>query len=90
MKITEINWRQFGEPGERVKAMCSIVLDNVLVIHEVRVIKGRQRLFVAYPNKAYDKSDKNGCVYPIDNDLRRAWEKEILASFVAAIKEDAS
>ena len=85
MTITQITWRQFGAPGDRVKGVASIVLDDELVIHEVRVIVGHSRLFVSYPNKEYDTHDQTGCVYPINDTTRREWEREILTSFVKAM-----
>lgn len=82
LKITEITFRHFGTAGDRIKAAASIVIENQLVIHEVRIIQGTRRgLFVAYPNKEYNIFDKTGCVYPINDVVRRTWERQILSSY---------
>ncbi len=85
LKITEIRWAQFAtDPNDRVFGMCRVLIDDCLVINEVRVINGRERVYVAYPNKAYNSRHKNGAVYPIDDELRREWESVILADFEQA------
>lgn len=85
LKITEITFRHFGGADERIKAMASVVIENQLVIHEVRIIDGPLRgLFVSYPNKKLDTQDKNSCAHPIDNETRIAWEQQILETFEAA------
>lgn len=85
LKITEITFRYFGGADERIKAVASIVIENQLVIHEVRIIDGPLRgLFVAYPNKKLDMQDKNSCAHPINNETRIAWEKQILETYDTA------
>ncbi len=88
MKITSIKWMQFAtDPNDKVLGMCTIVLEGVLVINEIRVINGRARVYVSYPNRAYNVRHKSGAVYPIDDELRRQWEDVILADFEAAYME---
>ena len=88
MKITTIKWMQFAtEPNDRVLGMCTIVVEGILVINEVRVINGWSRVYVTYPNRAYVSRYKNGAVYPIDDELRREWEDAILADFERAYME---
>ena len=82
MKITNISWiRLATDPRDKVLGMCSLVIDDCLVINEVRVVVGRNRIYVSYPNRAYEPRRKNGSVYPINDELRRAWESNILADF---------
>lgn len=76
LQITEIRWHSFGEEYNRVKAMCTIVIDNKLVIHEIRVIKGK-RLYVEYPQR----KDKDSYAHPIDGELGEAWEQTILSAY---------
>ena len=84
LKITGIRWQFFAtDPKDNVLAMASIIIHDQLIIHEVRVIRGKERVFVAYPNKQYNVRDRKGSVYPIDDFLRREWEHQILADYRA-------
>ena len=40
MEITEIRMMLMDEPGERVRAFCSITFDNVFVVRDVKIIEG--------------------------------------------------
>ena len=84
LKITGIRWQFFAtDPKDNVLAMASIFVNNQLIIHEVRVIRGKTRTFVSYPNKKLNPQDDRGCAYPIDDLLRREWEHQILADYRA-------
>lgn len=88
MKITSIKWMQFAtDPKDKVFGMCTIVVEGILVINEIRVINGHSRVYVTYPNRAYNVRNKSGAVYPIDDELRSQWEDEILADFERAYTE---
>lgn len=76
LQITEIRWHAFGEENDRVKAMCTIVINRKLVIHEVRIIKGK-RLYVEYP----PRKEKDSYAHPIDGELGGAWEQTILSAY---------
>lgn len=85
LHITEITFRHFGDTGDRIKAVASIVIENQFVVHEVRIIDGPRRgLFAAYPNKAYNQFDTTGCAHPITDITRKAWEQQLLDTYINA------
>lgn len=51
MEITEVRIKLVDEPGERLKAFCSITLDNCFVVRDLKIIEGAQGLFVAMPSR---------------------------------------
>lgn len=51
MEITEVRIKLVDEPGERLKAFCSITLDNCFVVRDLKIIEGHQGLFVAMPSR---------------------------------------
>ncbi len=84
LKITGIRWQFFAtDPKDNVLAMASIFVNDQLIIHEVRVIRGKSRIFVSYPNKQLNPRDWKGCAYPIDDNVRQKWEQQILADYRA-------
>ena len=51
MNITEVRVKLLGGRSDRLRAFCSITLDDEFVVHDLRVIEGRQGLFVAMPSR---------------------------------------
>jgi len=50
MNITDIKIRKIFTEG-KVRAVVSIILDGDFAVHDLKVIEGVERLFVAMPNR---------------------------------------
>ena len=55
MNITDIRIRKIYEDA-RLKALVSVTIDGDLAVHDIKVIEGPERLFVAMPSR----KDENG------------------------------
>lgn len=51
MEITEVRIKLMEEPGERLKAFCSITFDDAFVIRDLKIIEGTSGPFVAMPSR---------------------------------------
>lgn len=51
MNITEVRVKLMQRRTDRLRAFCSITIDNDFVVHDLRVIEGRKGLFVAMPSR---------------------------------------
>ncbi len=51
MEITEVRVKLMDEPGERLKAFCSITFDNAFVVRDLKIIEGASGPFVAMPSR---------------------------------------
>lgn len=51
MEITEVRIKLMDEPGERLKAFCSITFDNCFVVRDLKIIDGSNGPFVAMPSR---------------------------------------
>lgn len=81
MIITETKIRSINTTGEgRLKAIVSITIDNCLAIHDIKVIEGDDRLFVAMPSRK-DNGIFRDIVHPIDEKTRNMLEDAILESY---------
>ena len=80
MQITNVKIRRLYQ-DQRLKALVSVTLDGVLAIHDIKVIQGPERLFVAMPSR----KDDNGCfrdiVHPISAAARQLLEGSILEEY---------
>ena len=51
MEITEVRIKLMEEPGERLKAFCSITFDDSFVVRDLKIIEGTNGPFVAMPSR---------------------------------------
>ena len=51
MDITEVRIKLMEEPGERLKAFCSITFDDSFVVRDLKIIEGASGPFVAMPSR---------------------------------------
>jgi stage V sporulation protein G len=49
--ITEVRVKLMEEPGERLKAFCSITFDDSFVVRDLKIIEGSNGPFVAMPSR---------------------------------------
>lgn len=61
MNITEVKIKLMNNRSDRLRAFCSITVDNDFVIRDLRIIEGAKGTFVAMPSrKLTDKCQKCG------------------------------
>jgi len=61
MKITEVRVTLMSNKGTRLKAFCSVTMDNEFVVRDIKVIEGAGGHFVAMPSrKMTDHCEKCG------------------------------
>ena len=61
MKITEVRVKLVNNKDDRLKAFCSMTLDNEYVVRDIKVIEGTGGYFVAMPSrKMSDHCEKCG------------------------------
>ncbi len=51
MEITEVRIKLIEDPGERLKAFCSVTFDNCFVVRDLKIIEGGSGPFVAMPSR---------------------------------------
>lgn len=51
LEITEVRIKLMEEPGERLKAFCSITFDDCFVVRDLKIIEGTSGPFVAMPSR---------------------------------------
>lgn len=62
MELTEINVRLMNSRKDKLRAFCSITIDNAFVIRDLKVIDGKKGAFVAMPSrKLTHRCHKCGC-----------------------------
>lgn len=80
MTITETKIRSINTEG-RLKAVVSITIENCLAIHDIKVIEGDERLFVAMPSRKDENGIFRDIVHPIGSEAREMLEAVILDAY---------
>jgi len=70
-----------------LKAFCSVVFDDVFIVHSVKIIQGKQGLFVAMPSRPGKDGGFRDTAHPIDNEFRVELEETVLGKYWEAVGE---
>lgn len=84
MDITDIRIRKINLES-KMKAIVSVTFDNALVVHDIKVIEGADKLFVAMPSRKTPEGEYKDVAHPINSDMRDAIEDSILKKYQSAL-----
>lgn len=80
MEITDIKIRRIVTEG-RLRAVVSVTIDNMLAVHDIKIVQGDERLFVAMPSRKDENGVFRDIVHPISGTSRKLLENEILDAY---------
>ena len=84
MKITSVKVRKVEKEENRLKAIASVCLDEMFLIHDIRVIEGDNGLFIAMPSRKTATGEYRDIVHPTNSDARKMFEDAVLAEYKEA------
>lgn len=87
MEITKVEIRPMKDEGN-LRAFCSVVFDDVFIVHSVKIIQGKECLFVAMPSREVKNGEFRDTAHPIDNDFRLRMEDAILARYYEVVGQE--
>jgi Uncharacterized protein, involved in the regulation of septum location len=80
LNITEIRIRKIYQ-NSRLRALVSVTIDNDLAVHDIKVIEGPARLFVAMPSRKDENGMFRDIAHPIVPQARQLLESSILQAY---------
>ncbi len=80
MDITDVKIRKIMTEG-RLRAVVSVTIDNMLAVHDIKVVQGDERLFVAMPSRKDENGVFRDIVHPISASSRKLFEDMILEAY---------
>ncbi|MBQ3055305.1 MAG: septation regulator SpoVG [Oscillospiraceae bacterium] len=80
MTITDVKIRRTMNDG-RLRAIVSVTFENELVIHDIKVIAGQDRMFLAMPARKLTNGTFADIAHPTSADLREKIEAAVLAQY---------
>jgi len=82
MTISDIKIRKTYTEG-KLRALVSITVDDCLAIHDIKVIAGTDRLFLAMPSRREKDGSFRDIIHPISGETREMMERIILEAYHA-------
>ena len=83
MEITDIRIRKVNSDG-KMKAVVSVTFDEALVIHDIKVIEGQDKVFIAMPSRKTPDGEFKDIAHPINAQMRETLQKAIIAAYESA------
>ena len=71
----------------RLRALVSVTFDHVFAVHDIKIIDGQDRLFLAMPSRRMPDGRYRDIVHPIGNELRDQLEQSVLNEYRHATAE---
>lgn len=80
MDITNVNIQRINI-SEKVKAFAEVTIYGEIVIHDIKVIQGTGKLFVAMPSRKEEGGRYLDIVHPITSECRKEIEDTVLSKY---------
>lgn len=80
MNITEVKIFPVDDGG-RLKAYATMVLDDVFIIRDLKVIEGEKGLFVSMPSRRKKDGSFRDIAHPLNADMRTKVEQTIINEY---------
>ncbi len=85
MEITEV--KVFPVQEEKLKAFVSVVFDGCFMVNDIKIIHGREGLFISMPSRKKKNGEFKDVAHPLNNDTRQSIEAQILAEYERVLEE---
>ena len=83
MEITEI--KVFPVDEEKLKAFVSVVFDRCFMVNDIKIIKGKDGLFISMPSRRKRNGKFKDVAHPLNNETRRMIEDRVLSEYDRAL-----
>lgn len=86
MQITDVRVRKVTKEG-KMRAVVSITIDDVFVVHDIKVIEGEKGLFIAMPSRKASDGEYRDIAHPINSETRDKIQSLILEKYQEVVSE---
>lgn len=86
MQISDVRIRLISGLG-RVKAAASITIDNVFVVHDIKVIESNNGLYISMPSRRTAEGEFKDVAHPITKEARVDIQMNILEAYEIKVQE---
>ena len=87
MEITAVKVRKTCREA-RLRAIVSVTIDGAFAVHDIKIIEGPDRIFVAMPSRRDEAGQYRDICHPITAEARRDLEVRVLAAYEAHLQRE--
>ena len=69
------------EDGTKLKGSASVIIDDCFKITGIKIIEGKEGLFLAMPNRVLSDGTKRDIVHPINEETRALFNEVIIGAY---------
>ena len=79
MEITQV--KVFPVHEDKLKAFVSVVFDHCFMVNDIKVIQGKDGLFLSMPSRRKKSGEFKDVAHPLNNETRRMLEERVLEEY---------
>ncbi|HKL57748.1 MAG TPA: septation regulator SpoVG [Sphaerochaeta sp.] len=87
MDISEVRIRKVTQAG-KLKAYVTVTFDNQFVVHNIKVIEGREGDFIAMPSRQLANGEFKDVAHPICSEFRDHLQQVVMEAYVSDVGDD--
>lgn len=81
LKISDVRIRLIQKEDSKLKAVASMTIEDCFVVHDVKIIEGKDGYFIAMPSRKASDGEYKDIVHPINTETRQEIINIILDAF---------
>mgnify|MGYP002851785288 CR=1 FL=1 len=91
MDISNVKIRILNNEDSNLKAVASVVFDDVFCVHDIKIVKGDHGCFISMPSKKDKAGNLRDVAHPTAQDFRQKLQDTIIKEYqnnLARLSED--
>ncbi|MDE5602109.1 MAG: septation regulator SpoVG [Clostridia bacterium] len=89
MTITDVKIRMVNAENSKLRAVASIIIDDCLALHDIKIIEGNDGEFIAMPSRKTPSGEFKDIAHPINTETRELMRDVILKAYKHSLEENA-
>ena len=85
MNITDVRVYLTNKDDTKIKANCAITIDDVFVVHDIKVIEGNKGTFIAFPSRKGNDGEYRDIAHPINSETRDMIQKLVIDKYIETL-----
>ena len=81
MLLTHVKIRAVENTGTKMLGFVSLTLDDMIVVHDIKILNGQDALFLAMPSRMKKSGEFSDIVHPIRKEVRKALEDIVFTGY---------
>ena len=87
VNITDVKVRLVGNEGGKLKGVATIVIDDSVAVHDIKLIEGNDGIFMAMPSKKMPDGEYKDLAHAINSPTREYIKESVMNAYKKAVLE---